>query len=99
MLELKIDLATPGGMRLWRVIVVSLGLSILGVVVVGELLFRRWAPWASDQGMSALVAMVWAYNLLPIFRRQGTVLGGLGRGLLYTAGTAALIAGALYLVR
>jgi hypothetical protein len=99
MLELKIDLTTPGGMRLWRVIVVSLGLSILGVVAVGELLFRRWAPWVSGQGMSALIGMVWAYNLLPIFRREGTVLGGLGRGLLYTTGTAVLIVAALYLVR
>ena len=99
MRELKIDLATPGGMRLWRVIVISLGLSIFGVIAAGELLFRRLVPWANVDGMGALVAMVWTYNLLPIFRRQGTVLGGLGRGFAYTAGTAAVIVGAMYLVR
>ena len=99
MIELKIDLTTPGGLRLWRVIVVSLGISILGVVVVGELALRRWAPWASDQGMSALVAMVWAYNLLPVFRFQRSVLGGLWRCLLYTTGTAVLLVGALYLAQ
>jgi len=83
----------------WRIIVVALGLSIPAVFILVELALRRWAPWSSNQGMSALVAMVWSYHLLPILRRQRSVFGGLGRALVFSIGSTVLIVGALYLAR
>jgi len=92
MAPLRLEIGGPGARRLWRTIVVTLGLSIVAVLILVELIFRRWAPWASNQGMSALVAMVWSYHLLPILKRERSVLGGLGRALLYAGGTAVLLA-------
>jgi hypothetical protein len=72
---------------------------VCGVFVLAELAFRRWAPWASDQGMGGLVAMVWMYHVTAIFRRQRGVLGGLLRAFAFAGATGVLIAAALYVVR
>jgi hypothetical protein len=73
--------------------------AVCGLVVLAELAFRRWAPWVGDQGMGALVAMVWVYHVVAIFRRQRPVVSGLVRAFTFAGATGVLIAGALYLAR
>ncbi len=97
--QLRLEVRGPRALRVWRTIVVALGVSIPAVWIGVELLYARWAPWVANKGMSALVTAVWAYNLLPILRRQRSVLGGLSRALAYAGAGAVAIAGALYLAR
>ena len=94
---LKVELSARGARYLWVGLVVFLVLSTIGIIVLGELALRRWAPWASNEGMSVLAAWVWMYHFLPVFRRQRSVLGGIGRAFLYTTGVAVVIVGALFL--
>jgi len=94
---LKIQLSARGARNLWRGLVAFLVLSTIAIIVLGELALRRWAPWASNEGMSVLAAWVWMYHFLPVFRRQRSVLGGIGRAFLYTTGVAVVIVGALFL--
>src|SRR5206468_9666177 len=97
MREIKIELSAPAARTFWRVFIAVFVLSTIGIIVLGELALRRWAPWASNEGMSVLAAWVWMYHFLPIFRKQRSLLGGVGRAFLYTTGVAAVIVGALYL--
>jgi len=97
MQEIKIELSAPAARTFWRVFIAVFVLSTIAIIVLGELALRRWAPWASNAGMSVLAAWVWMYHFVPVFRRQRSVLGGLGRAFLYTAGVAVLLVGALYL--
>ena len=97
MAVLKIELSARGARNLWRGLVAFLVLSTIAIIVLGELALRRWAPWASNDGMSVLAAWVWMYHFLPVFRRQRSVLGGIGRAFLYTTGVAVVIVGALFL--
>ena len=99
MAPLRLEIGGPRARRLWRAIVVTLGLSIFAVLILVELIFQRWAPSASNQGMSALVAMVWSYHLLPILKRERSVFGGLGRAFLYAGGTAVVLAVGLSVAR
>ncbi len=96
---LRLETRGSKALRVWRTIVVALGVSIPAVWIGVELLYARWAPWVANTGVSALVTVVWAYNLLPILRRQRSVLGGLSRALAFAAAGAVAIAGALYLAR
>ena len=97
MAVLKIELSARGARNLWRGLVAFLVLSTIAIIVLGELALRRWAPWASNEGMSVLAAWVWMYHFLPVFRRQRSVLGGIGRAFLYTTGVAVVIVGVLFL--
>ena len=97
MAVLKIELSARGARNLWRGLVAFLVLSTIAIIVLGELALRRWVPWASNEGMSVLAAWVWMYHFLPVFRRQRSVLGGIGRAFLYTTGVAVVIVGALFL--
>ena len=94
---LKVELSARGARNLWFGLVAFLVLSTIAIIVLGELALRRWAPWASNEGISVLAAWVWMYHFLPIFRKQRSLLGGVGRAFLYTTGVAAVIVGALYL--
>jgi len=94
---LKVELSARGARNLWFGLVAFLVLSTIAIIVLGELALRRWAPWASNEGLSVLAAWVWMYHFLPIFRKQRSLLGGVARAFLYTTGFAAVIVGALFL--
>ena len=97
MRAIKLELSPSGARTFWRVFIAVFILSTVAIIVLGELALRRWAPWGGNAGMSILAAWVWMYHLLPVLRRQRSVLGGLARAFLYTGGVAVLIVAGLYL--
>ena len=56
MQEIKIELSAPAARTFWRVFIAVFVLSSIAIIVLGELALRRWAPWASNAGMSVLAA-------------------------------------------
>ncbi len=94
----RIPLGSREARALFVAYVIFLVLSTIAVIVFGELALRRWASPVSNSGMSALAAILWMYNLLPIIARKRSVLGGLGRALGWTLGFLALLAVATRLV-
>lgn len=85
-----------------RVVVrILVGLTVVtfgGMFLALELAFARWAPWVPTEGMGALVTMVWGHHILAVVRRERPLWPGIARAFAFAAFTAALIAGAFYLI-
>ena len=95
----KVILSGQAARRFWRAFIAFFALSTVGIIIVGEIGLRRWAPWASNTGMSVVVAWVWMYHMLAVVRRQQPVIVGVARAVGYSLGVGALVVGALYVVR
>ena len=95
----KVVLSGRAARRFWIGFTAFFVASTIAIIVLGEIGLQRWAPWASNAGMSALVAMVWMYHFVGIFRGQRPVIAGVGRAIVVCIALSALIVGALYLVR
>ena len=95
----KVVLSGRAARTFWRAFIAFFVLSTIAIIVLGEIALKRWAPWASNAGMSALVAMVWMYHFVGVFRRERPIIAGVGRAVVVCLVLSALIVGSLYVVR
>ena len=74
-------------------------LGTIGVLVAAVYVFRVIAPLGDAEAMGALVAWVWMFHMVEIFRGRRTLASGVAAGFVFCALTTALIAAGMYLSR